>query len=70
VAEVVEQRCVHEMLVDQCSWCTPRAPEPIEAASVRAKYPGRCMECGESIAVGDTISWNDGHEGWVGECCS
>lgn len=73
-------QCVHEMAPGTCSYCTGRdGGEAAEAARIaelretwrgfRADYPGRCVGCGGSIAVGDPIKAARGRRGWVALCC-
>lgn len=70
----VPQRCIHELLIDQCALCRPRpAPvstvDPFDVPDERgpwfeAAWENTCSECGRETLPGDEIR-ADGHGGYL-----
>lgn len=64
---MTEGRCaVTELPVDGCAHCRPAPPPPAPAADgdygrpFRARYDGRCGDCGDGFDAGDTIAYGPG----------
>jgi len=74
---VINERCRHELITEQCGYCSPvrvtdAFSEPVESQGpwFRAAYPGECAECGETLDAGEFIRGIGGDRGeYIGECC-
>jgi hypothetical protein len=73
-----DERCRHELIVDQCGLCSPRAesgapdpfssPGPVAGLWFAARYAGECSRCGDWFAEGEEIQ-ADGEGGYLARCC-
>ena len=69
------ERCdFSDLPPDQCAHCLGHAgaPEPVDGLLVQpgwfpARYPDRCVECGEPFDADTPIQRVD--DGWIAECC-
>lgn len=56
----VERCSVTELPKDGCEHCRPKRAVTVPTVEYgpvfRAQYPGRCAECDDGIAVGETIA--------------
>ena len=81
---MTETRCKHELVIEQCDHCKPRAapalfmePLPPKWSAplsmnpgpwFEAQYGGTCAECGERFDAGDSIRGIGGGEYECRDC--
>jgi hypothetical protein len=61
----MDERCIHELIIEQCGLCRPRQPVSMttswsratgsDAPWFEARYGGTCVECGDRFDPGDMI---------------